>query len=202
MKKLVLACLASMVCGVALAQISSGSACEKIGAFSQIGDEVFNCNANGWVKFSTVGEKTVRIAYSLSDGGKTLKTGFLVTRVGQPASHAERKTTSYVSGAEKDASGKVLVTQSEVVTGTFMTFAPVLLEDGRIQMRLSVSDSVLNSLKTVSSGDLSIQAPDVRNVASTQSLLMVMDKETVVPLEGAAQNGNANYTLKLIVSSI
>lgn len=202
MKKLALAWLVTMVCGAALAQNTTGRACENVGDFSQIGDEVFNCSPNGWVKFSALGEKTVKITYSLSEGEKTLNSGFLVTRDGKPASHAERKTTSYVSEATKDATGKLLLTQSTVVTGTFMTFTPVLVEDGMVKMYLSVSDSVLNSLDTVSSGDLSIQTPDVRKVDSTQSLVMVMDKEAIIPLEGSAQNGNAHYTLKLIVSSI
>ena len=202
MKKLALFGAAAMVCGLAFAQDKIGSACAKPGDFSQTGDDVLLCGTQGWGRFSTVGDKLFRITYSINEDGKVVGSGFLTTQDGKPAHQNNYHITTYTADAKKDQSGKIVITQANVETGRFLTLAPVLAADGRIKMYVSVKDSVLKSLDLISVGALTIQTPVVRQVGSTQSLVMDQDKEMVIQLPSATNDGNAKFTLKLIATAI
>ncbi len=202
MKKLALIGVVMTVCGFAFAQTNIGDACAKPGDFSQTGDDVLLCGSQGWGKFSTVGETFFRITYSLSEDGKAIGSGSMSARDGKPVYQWDRHITTYASDAKKDQSGKIVITQADLETGRFLTFAPVLTTDGRIKMYVSVNDSLLKSLDPVSVGDLTIQTPVVRRVGSTQTLVMDQDKEMVIQLPSAANDGSAKYTLKLKATAI
>lgn len=202
MKKLVLFGAVAMACGVAFAQDKIVSACAKPGDFSQKGEDVLLCGSQGWEKFSTAGDKSLRVTYSLSEDGKVVESGFIFMRDGTPASHRAFHVTTYAAGAKKNPSGKTVITQADVETGHSLTLVPVVTTDGTIKMYVSMEYSVLISLDPVSVGDLTIQKPVVTRVGSTQHLVMDQSKEMVISLPHATSDGNAMYTLKLVATAI
>ena len=201
MKKVLIGVLMT-VCGFAFAQTNIGDACAKPGDFSQTGDDVLLCGAKGWGKFSTVGDKFFHITYSLNEDGRVVGSGVISTRDGKPAYQWNRNITTYVADAKKDPSGRILITQSDVETGRLLTVVPVLTTGGTVNMYVSVKDSVLKSLDPVLVNDLTVQMPVVSRVGATQTLVMDQDKEMVIHLLSAANDGDAKYTLKLVATEI
>ncbi len=206
MKKLALMVVASLACGVVLAQNELGDACAHEGAYSShfstsgTGTDTSLCTGGKWVEFKKDGKKRVLISYTITGDGIS-RSGSVTTIDGMPGSFGVTRDNEYDVSATKNREGKIVITKGVVSTGESIMFVPLLGESGSVTMVVQYSESILNSMGSVSAGDLNIQAPNVSKVGTSHTVTMDLDKEVSVPVQGVAVGTKTQYMLKIVATA-
>lgn len=119
--------------------------------------------------------------------------GAIVTLSDQPAPLQVGRQTTYlarVSSTTGDSGGSTSLEPGTVNTGLLMTVLPRIVEQNKILMRLSVAITELQSLETASSGETSIQTPEISTTGFLQNAVLTSG-ETMI-LAGFEKDDNSS----------
>lgn len=177
-----------------------GEACKGIG-WARMGDDALVCRDGAWAKFSTAGQRDVLITYTVFNGTKNVRSGFMRTREGSPAAEAKFTKMDYLADGGMDANGLLLQKQETLDTGISLMFLPVLSSGGVVTMRVSFSQAILNSMRTIEKGGRFYQEPNVSRVDYNQDVVLALGKESVFELGVSPADTTSKYTLKIIAST-
>lgn len=142
----------------------------------------------------------MRISYVLEGKGWT-RAGSVVADDGVPSRVGESIEQPYIASVEQ-RDGKAVTDQRIIVSAYSLVFAPKLTADGAVRMVVEFTESATSKAITAEMGT----AQDTVNLAPgvnvSHALPMHLDQEIQIPLPGMADNGTAQYTLKVTTTAI
>lgn len=187
---IVIASLASF----AFAADKVGDTCPSQGSISrQVGGEVMLCTNGNWELSGKVGTTPVAIEMKLTKDGKIVQRATLNTLDGQPAPVSKSSEHTYIAKATKDGD-IVKLTPGTVQAGFSALMIPRLVQDGKILLTVSASQTELLSIREMKQGDLIVQMPDTSTFSTTSRIVLEDGKETAIPM-------GENNQYKLVVSA-
>lgn len=145
------------------------------------------------------------LAEALSTNGRvSLKNqGQVVAINGQPAPFQQANQVSYLASVQTtltpDVGSQTSIQPGTVTVGFTANFLPTILADNRVMLQYQINSSSLLGLKTVSSGETSIQVPEIFS-QSLQQQAYLKDGQTIVLFafeQDRAQTGETTGLLTL-----
>lgn len=124
--------------------------------------------------------KVIDVKFKIVEGEKSQR------EVGGSVTNGERMPlslttqTAYVAEA-KMVGGNVTLTPGSVTTGLLITVTPSMRADGSIELALDYSESSLDAMPSVKSGDLEIQVPSISGTKVQTKVVVGNGKELSIP---------------------
>jgi len=151
--------------------------------------------------FAAAIAQPVRINIKLMEGDKIVTMLRVITLDGQPAQVEISSEHPYV--ARTTTQGDVVISTTDTIKeGLFLAITPTIQKNGKIEVAFSVKKLDINSIKTVISGGMQIQIPDVTS-SDVSGNAEVSDGEEVSLPFGESKPGipvAAEYMLRLVAT--